>query len=220
MSGYAQYTVNVPIFRGAFVNLFDPKKVTRKDKKTGETIEKDSWGMTMLFKDGENLDEVKALATKLMEDKFGDKSKWPKPFHPSNNPNGWTAPWRKQWEKCEDNPDIDKSYDGFSKNGLFMNATTNRQPEVVDQKVQKILDRSRVYSGAWFMASVTLFWYDNESKGIGCSLGPVQLIKNDDPLGGGGISAAEAFAPVDVDGDSDAGSVFEDETDGEDDPFA
>jgi len=216
---YAEYTLNVPIFRGAFVQLFDPKSVTRKDKDTGEKKDVDQWKITMLFKPDEKLTEIKALATKLMEDKFGDKKNWPKPFHATNNPNGWTAPWRKQWEKCADNPDIDKSYSGFNKEGLFMNASTYTQPEVVDQNVQLILDKKKTYSGAWFMASITLFWYDNESKGIGCSLGPVQLIKDDDPLGGGGISASEAFAPVEIDEGSDAGSVFEEETD-EEDPFA
>lgn len=183
MSGYTAYSTVTPQFRAAFVNLFEPKK---KKKET----DKDKYGLTMLFGEGEELEEIKALGRQLMTDKFGaDPKKWPK---------GWKKPWRQQDEKDLDNDDASsKQYEGFISGRMFMNATSERRPEVVDEAVKPILNKADIYSGCHMIAHITLFWYDNESIGIGCSINTVQKVQDDEVLGGGAPpAAASVFKPV------------------------
>jgi hypothetical protein len=206
MAGYAAYSIVTPPFIGAFVNLLAPKK---KKKPTDE----DSYGITMLFEEGEDLADVKALATQLMTDKFGtDKSKWPKKFN---------KPWRDQGEKDKTNDDADgKTYGGFVAGRLFMNASTKQQPEVVDEALQPVISAKTVYSGCKFRASITLFWYDTDgNKGIGVSLGPVQKMDDGEPLGGGAPAAASVFSPVKTNKKKAAAANF-DAGDDDEDPMA
>lgn len=206
MAGYQQYSTVTPRFRGAFVNLFAPKK---KKKET----DKDKFGLTMLFEEGEDLEEIKGLATQLMTDKFGaDKKKWPK---------GFKKPWRDQEEKEHDNDNATgETYDGFVAGRLFMNGTSNNQPEVVNEDVKPILKTSEVYSGAYYIAHITLFWYDNESKGIGVSINTVQKVDEGEVMGGTGApAAASVFKPVKkLNTKKSSSAVMDDEDD--EDPMA
>jgi len=205
MSGYAAYSTVTPKFRAAFVNLFEPKKNEE------DPTAKPKYGLTMLFEEGEDLAEIKKLATQLMIDKFGsDKTKWPK---------GFNKPWRDQGEKDKDNSDAEgKTYDGFVSGRLFMNASTEKQPEVANESVKPILSAREVYSGCYMLAHVTLFWYEKKgNKGIGVSLGPVQKVGDGDPLGGGAPAAASVFAPVKADKSKAAKDAFEDS---DEDPMA
>ena len=53
--------------------------------------------------------------------------------------------------------------------------------EVVDMSGNPITDHTQVY------------YYDNQSQGVGCSLGPVQKVRDGESLGGAPISAASVF---------------------------
>lgn len=73
----------------------------------------------------------------------------------------------------------------------------DRPPFVVDANVQPILQQAEVYSGMYGRVNVTFFAYANSGKkGIGCGLNGVQKIRDGEPLGGGRITAEEAFTPV------------------------
>jgi hypothetical protein len=204
MSGYEGYQTVTPKFRMAFVNVFEPRK-----KKN--PTDKDKFGLTMLFEDGEDLAEIKEMGRKLMTEKFGpDPKAWPK---------GWRKPWRDQSDKDVDNEDAtSKQYDGFVSGRLFMNASTSRQPQVVDNNVKDILDKTKIYSGCYGMAHITLFWYDNESKGIGVSLNSLQKLDDGEPLGGAPPSAASVFSPVKINTKKSAASAMDDDDD--EDPMA
>lgn len=78
--------------------------------------------------------------------------------------------------------------------GHWVFTASSKQPiEVVDLNVQPILNQSEVYSGMYARVSVQFFPYaSNGKKGIGCGLGPVQKIRDGEPLGGR-VSAASAF---------------------------
>ena len=46
--------------------------------------------------------------------------------------------------------------------------------EVVDMSGNPITDHTQVYSGMYANVLVNFYYYDNQSQGVGCSLGPVQ----------------------------------------------
>lgn len=80
-------------------------------------------------------------------------------------------------------------------NSMFVNANSTTPPQVVDESLAPILDRSQVYSGCYGRASITFYAFNtNGNKGIACGLGNVQKLRDGEPLGGGHISAEEDFA--------------------------
>ena len=85
----------------------------------------------------------------------------------------------------------DPAYEG----AMFVNANSTTPPQVVDESLSPILDRSQVYSGCYARASITFYAFNtNGNKGIACGLGNVQKIRDGEPLGGGHVSAEEDFA--------------------------
>ena len=73
-------------------------------------------------------------------------------------------------------------------------AKADYPPEVVDMNGNPIIDQSEVYSGMYGRVNVSFFPYAfGGKKGIGCGLGPVQKLRDGEVLGGGRVSAAQAF---------------------------
>lgn len=73
-------------------------------------------------------------------------------------------------------------------------ARLDRPPEVVDKAGNPIINQSEVYSGMYGRVNVNFFPYAfGGKKGIGCGLGPVQKLEDGEALGGGHVSAAQAF---------------------------
>lgn len=71
---------------------------------------------------------------------------------------------------------------------------TEHRPEIVDENLQAIIDPTQIYSGMYGRVSVGFYPYNYAGKkGIGCSLGPVQKLRDGDALGGSVITAAQAF---------------------------
>ena len=80
-------------------------------------------------------------------------------------------------------------------NSMFVNANSTTPPQVVDESLSPILDRSQVYSGCYARASITFYAFNtNGNKGIACGLGNIQKIRYGEPLGGGHVSAEEDYA--------------------------
>ena len=80
-----------------------------------------------------------------------------------------------------------------------VSSNPDHQPEVVDANMNPIINQSEVYSGMYGRVNLTAFAYNsNGKKGIGFSLGPVQKLRDGEPLGGGRVSAAEAFGGMDT----------------------
>lgn len=80
-------------------------------------------------------------------------------------------------------------------NSMFVNANSTTPPQVVDESLAPILDRSQVYSGCYGRASITFYAFNtNGNKGIACGLGNVQKLRDGEPLGSGHVSAEEDFA--------------------------
>lgn len=73
-------------------------------------------------------------------------------------------------------------------------AKVDQKPEVVDAGGSPIIDQSQVYSGMYGRVNMRFAPYSFGSKcGVGCYLGPVQKLRDGEVLGGGRVSAAQAF---------------------------
>ena len=101
--------------------------------------------------------------------------------------------------------DIDRPDDEAYANAMFVNATSKDAPQIVDRKVQPILDPMECGSGDYCNVSINFYPFNaNGNKGIAAGLGNIQKVKD-----------GERFA-----GKTSASSDFE-EIEGEDDdlPF-
>lgn len=85
-------------------------------------------------------------------------------------------------------------------------AKSSQRPGIVDQRVQKILDSTLVYSGMYAYVDINFYPYNsNGRKGIGIGLNNVQKVADGEPFAGG-RSATEAFKPINT---SPAASPFQ-----------
>jgi hypothetical protein len=95
--------------------------------------------------------------------------------------------------------DIDRPDDEAYKGCYFFNANSRQAPQVVDGKVQPILDQSEVYSGCYGRISVTFYGYNSAgNRGVAAGLGNIQKLKDGEPLGGRS-KASDDFDTVDDD---------------------
>ena len=93
--------------------------------------------------------------------------------------------------------DIDRPDDEAYAGCYFFNANSRQAPQVVDSKVQPILDQSEVYSGCYGKISVTFYGYNsNGNRGIAAGLGNIQKLKDGESLGGR-TSASDDFQTED-----------------------
>lgn len=94
----------------------------------------------------------------------------------------------------EDRPD-DEAYAGC----MFMSATSNRRPGIVDANLQDLTDDEDFYSGCYGRASVNFYAYNvDKSKGISCGLNNLQKLQDGERLGSPRTSAANDFADDDL----------------------
>lgn len=142
-----------PTFRAAFVNLVQPKLNMQNKLK---------YSLVMLFdknKDGE-LQEIHAEIDSIIKERWGEKI-----------PKGLKTPIL----------DGDtKTHNGFP-GSWYINASTERQPAVVDHEVKSI-SAGEIYPGCYCKASISFWAYDNVQKGISCNLLNVQKVDEGESL--------------------------------------
>ena len=93
-----------------------------------------------------------------------------------------------------DRPD-DENYAGC----IYLNAASKDAPQIVDRRVQPILDREEVYSGCYARVSINFFAYNSSgNKGVAAGLGNIQKIADGEPLGGK-TNAKDEFSSLDDD---------------------
>ncbi len=81
--------------------------------------------------------------------------------------------------------DIDRPDDPNYEGCYFINANSATQPQIVDARIQQILDRNEVYSGCYGKVSINMYAFNvNGNRGIAAGLGNVQKLKDGEPLGG------------------------------------
>lgn len=74
-----------------------------------------------------------------------------------------------------------------------LTASSKQQQSIVGADMSPIIDQTRVYSGVYGRVNINFFPFDNSgNRGIGAGLGPVQILRDGEPLGGK-MSAEQAF---------------------------
>ncbi len=69
-------------------------------------------------------------------------------------------------------------------NSYFVNANSPTPPQIVDQNVNPIMNRSEIYSGVYARVSISFFAFNsNGNKGVACGLGNIQKVRDGQPLG-------------------------------------
>ena len=72
-----------------------------------------------------------------------------------------------------------ESEDEAYKGHYFLNAHSKSAPQIVDQNIKKITDRSEVYSGCYARVSLNFFAYNVDgNRGVAVGLGNIQKIRD------------------------------------------
>lgn len=81
--------------------------------------------------------------------------------------------------------DIERPDDEAYKDIYFVNCNSKEQPQIVDRKVNPIIDRNEFYSGCYGRASISIYAYNvNGNRGIAASVNSVQKTRDGESLGG------------------------------------
>ena len=78
-----------------------------------------------------------------------------------------------------------------------VSANADRQPQIVDQNVQPILNQSEIYSGVYANVAINVFPYMHTGKkGVGFGLTHIQKVRDGEVLGGAPVSADKLFTTL------------------------
>ena len=76
-------------------------------------------------------------------------------------------------------------------------SNADRQPQIVDQNVQPILDQSQIYSGVYANVAINVFPYMHTGKkGVGFGLTHIQKVRDGEVLGGAPVAADKLFTAL------------------------
>lgn len=163
------------LVRFSYANVFEPKAAQEGAK------EKYSVSILIPKKNKTTLEAMKKAieaAVELGKAKFNNKD--PKKLK------NFKWPLRDGDEEREDG----EVYAGM----MFVNASSDNKPAIVDVDKDPILDTTDFYSGCWGRASVNFYAFNVSGNiGIACGLNNLQKLKDDDALSGR-ASAAEDFS--------------------------
>lgn len=169
------------VVRLSYANVWEPKAINEGQQP------KYSVSLIIPKSDTETIAKINAAVDAAIEEgigKFGGK----KP-----NKASLKLPLRDGDTERED----DEAYVG----SYFINANSNTAPQIVDMKVQPILERGEVYSGVYARVSVNFYAFNSSgNKGIACGLGNIQKVRDGEPLGGKS-KAEDDFDEIPVDDD-------------------
>ena len=170
--------------RISFANIHEPKAVNGGD-------EKYSVSCLIPKSDEKTIGKIKKCIEAAKED--GKTRKWGGKIPPNLK-----LPLR---DGDIDRPD-DENYEGC----FFVNATSKDAPQVVDRKVQPILDPMMVYSGCYCNVSINFYAFNaNGNRGVAAGLGNIQFVRDGERLSG------KASADADFDALEDDEDVLGDD---------
>lgn len=198
--------LRTPPFRLSFPNVFSPNT-------HGDSGPK--YSISMLFYP-EKMNKKQLALFKEMEKAAEDAVR--SMFNVAKGkklPNNFKMPFRDGDEK----PDLDGYGDGCT----FASASSKMRPGVVDLDGVEIDDAEELYPGCWCRATLTVYAFDNKSKGAAFGLYNIQKLRDDDSFSSR-TSAEEDFADDEWDDDDLDGMVGAGQKGGsagdDDDPMA
>lgn len=163
--------------RISFANIWEPKSINGSEEKYSVSFiipKYDNKTLTKIYKAVEAAKEI------------GKNKKWSGKIPPNLKP-----PLR--------DGDIDHTDDDAYANAFFINATSKDAPQIVDRKVQPIIDPMDCGSGDYCNVSINFFAFNaNGNRGVAAGLGNIQKVKDGERLAGR-ASAASDFAEVEDD---------------------
>ena len=189
----AEKTLITPDFRASYVQVFRAKAQKQPDG----TLSAAKFSIRACFPPNTDLSALKAAAQQAAVDKWG-----------SSIPKTMRSPFRL-------NEELDNPVAGLEDDWIIMtfSASETDRPGLVDSKNQDIIDETEVYAGAWYIAQVNAYAYDQKgNKGVTFGLLNVRKQKDDEPLGSGKQKASkafEAFAPALASGPEGKKSMFD-----------
>lgn len=89
-------------------------------------------------------------------------------------------------------PQSGEPYGPECKGHWVIACSSKQKQEIVDINMSPIIDQTQVYSGMYGRVNINFYPYNNRKKGIGAGLGPVQKLRDGEPLGGR-MTAEAAF---------------------------
>jgi hypothetical protein len=95
--------------------------------------------------------------------------------------------------------------DGYDDGWFYINTKSEYQPQVVDERLNPVIDPEKVYAGCFVRAHINAFAYDHEQGGKGVSFGlnSIQFVRSGERLDGR-KKASEVFDAVEVDESADS----------------
>lgn len=100
----------------------------------------------------------------------------------------------KPFKKTEDYPKMGFDPEAYP---VFIRAGSGSRPQVVDARVAEVLEHEQAYAGRWARITVRVFAYDKSgNRGVSLGLQNVQLLRDDERVGGGRANASEEIDAV------------------------
>lgn len=176
--------------RISFANIWEPKSINGSDEKYSVSCIIPKSDKATLMKIHKAVEAAKEVASSK---KWGGKI-----------PGNLKLPLR--------DGDIDRPDDEAYENSMFFNASSKDAPQIVDRKVQPILDAMECGSGDYCNVSINFYGYSaSGNRGVAAGLGNIQLIKHGDRLAGK-ASASSDFEELEGE-EEDASAIFGSEDD-------
>ena len=166
--------------RISFANIWEPKAINGGD-------EKYSVSCLIPKSDKKTLARIQKAVEAAKED--GKARKWSGKIPPNLK-----LPLR--------DGDIDRPDDENYEDCYFLNASSKDAPQVVDRKVNPVLDPMMVYSGCYCNVSVNFYAFNaNGNRGVAAGLGNIQFVRDGERLSGKASADADFDALDDDDED-------------------
>jgi hypothetical protein len=199
----------LPPARGAFVNFAKPGE----DKVVKGVLQKGKFGGALLFAPGADLTAARDLRAERIKEYF--------PKNPQGL--GLDDPIKDQGIRVSPEEGgsnkMGKTTSGYVPGNLFMNPNANvdyrprlnrlegGQPVPAFGTEEELV--KEFYSGAWYMATVSVFHGKNDQNpNAFYGLASVLKIADDNVFSGGGGDGVEAFAGIQIDDGVDPASLF------------
>lgn len=179
-----QTTFMTPVFRVSFPAVFKARAAVKGAEEKfsismlfPKKFDQDTVGGQLKYgakSDKALFDKIVAAVSAAAAEKWGaDKAKWPKglkpPFHDGS----------------------EKDYDGYGPDVIFASASSKIQPGLIDHNKAEIIDAKEFQGGDYARATITVYAYDNVSKGVAFGLRNIQKAYDGEHFSGGAKAVDE-----------------------------